>query len=117
MLCPSGGRRLRRGRNVVEDALRRAQHALAGGVEYHPFPQPKEQPEPEPLFDVPQLMADRGLRQVQSPDAARVTLPEAATAATIRRCLISRSIIEVCRLKTIHQSNEKNELHCSSRNP
>ena len=81
--------------DVVEDAPGGRQDALAGGGHHHALADAEEQRRPEPILDGAQLVADRGLRQVQTSAAACVTLPDAATAVTICRCRISMSMNEI----------------------
>ena len=58
-------------REPLEDVLRRRQQPLAGRRQHQPLADAQEQRGAEPRLDAAQLVAERGLRQVQPVAGAR----------------------------------------------
>ena len=51
--------------DVAEHPARGFEHAAARGGQHHPAPEPHEERRVDPRFDVAQLVAEGGLREVQ----------------------------------------------------
>ena len=99
-------------RQPLEDVLRGHQQPLAGGREHEPLADAQEERGAQPRFDAAQLVAERGLRQVQPVAGAREA-PHSATAATSCRWRTSRSI----HMRLLHHHDDDKEFPSCSAGP